>query len=81
VRTWVTDNREGFAARYSHAREAGTKALADRQIELIDNILVDQHKPRSRITILKCCAHPSSRMRASLCQSHLRERFQDWLQN
>jgi hypothetical protein len=39
VRTWVTDNREGFAARYSHAREAGTKALADRQIELIDRIL------------------------------------------
>jgi hypothetical protein len=39
VRTWVTENREGFAARYSHARKAGHQALADRQREIVDRIL------------------------------------------
>lgn len=39
VRNWVADNREGFAARYRHARKLGDKAMADRKLELIEWIL------------------------------------------
>jgi hypothetical protein len=39
VRNWVADNREGFAARYRHARKVGDKAMADRKLELIEWIL------------------------------------------
>jgi hypothetical protein len=39
VRNWVADNREGFAARYRHARKVGDKAIADRKLELIEWIL------------------------------------------
>jgi hypothetical protein len=41
VRTWVTEDREGFAARYSHARKAGHQALADRQIEIVERVLCE----------------------------------------
>jgi hypothetical protein len=39
VRNWVADNREGFSARYRHAREVGDKAMADCKLELIEWIL------------------------------------------
>ena len=41
VRTWVTDDREGFAARYRHARKLGNKAVAARQNEIVDRILTE----------------------------------------
>jgi transposase-like protein len=39
VRNWVADDREGFTARYSHARKVGRKAMADRKLEIVDRIL------------------------------------------
>ncbi len=37
VRLWATENREGFAARYSRARETGCHDLADQLLEIADD--------------------------------------------
>lgn len=37
VRTWVLDDREGFAAQYARAREVGYHAMADEAIEIADD--------------------------------------------
>jgi len=37
VRNWVTDDREGFAAHYARAREAGYQRMADEIIEISDD--------------------------------------------
>jgi transposase-like protein len=52
VRWWVIENREGFAAHYELARQAGDEALADEILDIVDNrrhdwIVVE--KPDGRI--------------------------------
>lgn len=37
VRQWVADDREGFAARYSRARELGFHSFADQIVEIADD--------------------------------------------
>ena len=37
VRNWVSDDREGFAAHYARAREAGYQRMADELIEIADD--------------------------------------------
>src|ERR1700736_6335070 len=37
VRLWVMQDREGFAARYSRAREVGYHAMADELLEIADD--------------------------------------------
>jgi hypothetical protein len=37
VRLWVIENREGFAARYSTARQFGDDIMADQMIDIADN--------------------------------------------
>lgn len=37
VRRWVLDNREGFAAQYTRAREIGYHSMADELLEVADN--------------------------------------------
>lgn len=41
VRTWVLDDREGFAAQYARAREIGYGSMADEIIEIADNSSLD----------------------------------------
>lgn len=36
VREWALDDREGFAARYARAREAGAHVMADDLLEIAD---------------------------------------------
>lgn len=37
VRGWVVDDREGFSAQYTRAREIGYHAMADELLEVADN--------------------------------------------
>lgn len=37
VRTWAVDDREGFAAQYTRAREIGYHAMADELLEVADD--------------------------------------------
>lgn len=37
VREWALDDRDGFAARYARAREAGAYAMADELLEISDD--------------------------------------------
>jgi hypothetical protein len=37
VRRWVLDDREGFAAQYTRAREIGYQSMADELLEISDN--------------------------------------------
>lgn len=37
VRTWVYDDREGFAAQYTRAREVGYHAMADELLDISDD--------------------------------------------
>jgi terminase small subunit-like protein len=39
VRTWATEDREGFAAYYRQARKIGERAIADRRNKIFDWIL------------------------------------------
>jgi hypothetical protein len=39
VRTWATEDREGFAALYREARKIGERAIADRRHKIFDWIL------------------------------------------
>ena len=49
VRTWVLDNREGFAANYARAREIGYLKMADEIIEIADG--VDPKSDRDRLRV------------------------------
>jgi hypothetical protein len=59
VRNWVADDREGFAARYSHAREVGDKAVADRKLELIDRILCELMSGRTLRDVCRANGMPA----------------------
>lgn len=37
VRGWVTDDREGFAAQYARARDAGLDKMADEVLQIADD--------------------------------------------
>jgi hypothetical protein len=37
VRLWVIENREGFAADYTIARQFGDDAMADQMLDIVDN--------------------------------------------
>jgi hypothetical protein len=52
VRHWVSENRDGFAARYKRAREAGYYAMADQILEIADDSRNDwilRRKPDGKI--------------------------------
>jgi hypothetical protein len=47
VRRWVSDNREGFTARYWQAREIGWHAIGDQMLHVVDdrrNDWIVQHR-------------------------------------
>jgi len=48
VRQWVADDREGFSAKYAHARDIGLDHQADRIIEIADT---EADPARARVMI------------------------------
>jgi hypothetical protein len=48
VRRWVSDDREGFAARYTHARQVGDDAMADEMFEITDDNSSDSIEHRKK---------------------------------
>jgi hypothetical protein len=53
VRTWATDDREGFAARYRQAREIGNQARADRRHKIFEWILAQLRSGRTLRSICR----------------------------
>jgi len=48
VRRWVADDREGFSAKYAHARDIGLDHQADRIIEIADT---EEDPAKARVMI------------------------------
>lgn len=44
MRQWVIDNREGFSAHYTRARDIGLDALADEAIEIADTPMIGEKR-------------------------------------
>lgn len=44
VRTWVRDDREGFAAHYARARQGGYEKMADEVVEIADDGTNDSYE-------------------------------------
>jgi hypothetical protein len=53
VRQWVVDDRNGFAAQYTRAREAQMDALAEDLLEIADNEKADVQRSRLRVDTRK----------------------------
>lgn len=48
VRNWVVDDREGFAAQYTRARDTGLDCMADEVMEIADDKTDDYQRSRLR---------------------------------
>ena len=66
VRRWVSDDREGFAARYTHAREVGYHAMEDEMFEITDDSSNDSFEHRKKNGDVEAKPNPVSVSRARL---------------
>ncbi len=51
IRTWLVEDRNGFAARYKSAREMGYQAMADELLTIADHAVLPEQVPGARLRI------------------------------
>ncbi len=51
IRTWLVQDRNGFAARYKSAREMGYQAMADELLTIADHAVLPEQVPGARLRI------------------------------